>query len=247
MAFTFAESFDGVTAPALPAGWTFDSQYVTSTTRSVSAPNSLFLSSGSSGTRYFGTYGTPDPGAGATVDVSLKIYIDVSANTGLYKAGMLIRGSSSTLDNTSTSMYWVNVAFNNVFSGPHVQFDKLVNGTITTLASVTNNDPFMALGTWYELRCVCAGSSTFNVTITRLSDGWTMDSGGNGTSATVPTISGLVATDIASGSYYGVCANGQTSGKIFMDSINVSGGAALVLPPRKPHVVPIPFRCYKPD
>ncbi|MDR3582574.1 MAG: hypothetical protein P4L67_04845 [Candidatus Pacebacteria bacterium] len=248
MAFSLVGNWDSVTPPAIPANWNNDAGMVTSAAQFFSSPNSLVLSSGTAGTKYYATSGIADPGAGATFDLTGMVYVTSSATVGLYKVGPTMRCSAATMDNSTTSAYWVNLAYNNAFTGAHLQFDKIVNGTVTTLASVTNSDSSLIQGSWYAIRVVTYGLNIFNVTLTRMSDGYTMDSSGAFQPTSVNVISSLTASDITSGGYYGFAAQANnTSSRVFMDDLLVNASGAIVLPPRRPVVVPIPFQYYHPD
>jgi hypothetical protein len=250
MPFSLVENWDSVTAPAVPAGWNNDAGMVTSTSQSNTAPNSLALTSGTAGVVYYATYATADPGNGMTLDYTAFVFVDTSASTGLYRVGPTFRCSSATMNNTSTSCYWVNVAFNNAFTGNRIRFSKIVNGTVTDLSEVANTDLSFNRGTWYSIRTLCYGSDTFNVTLTRITDGYTMNTAGVFGLSSTPVFSSLVASDIASGAYFGLAAAGaNTASKLFMDSLGANASGAVVTPPPKPKIIRIPWgcTCWHPD
>ena len=249
MAFTIAENWDGVTAPAVPVDWNVDSQIVTSTARSNSAPNSLTLGSGTSGVKYYATYSFADPAHGATMDLTQFFYIDSGANAGTFNFGPTFRCSAATMNNSSTSCYWFYVNFIANAGSQQFRFAKIVNGTVTDLYTVFAGSAVFVPGGWYSVRVVCTGSNTFNVIITRQSDGYTMDQFGVFNASPSVAVQNFVATDITSGDYYGACFQAAiTSSKIFMDDagVNASGGS-VILTPRKPIVISTPFRYYRPD
>lgn len=248
MPFMFTENWDSVTPPAMPANWSNDVGMVTSSAQHYSGANSLALTSGTAGVKYYATYGVSDPSGGVTFDLTALVYATATANVGLYKVGPTMRCSAATMDNSTTSAYWVNLAYNNAFTGAHIQFDKIVNGTVTTLASVTNSDASLNLAGWYSIRVVTYGANSFNVILTRISDGYQMDSSGAFGASSVSAITSLSAPDIATGGYYGFAAQGNnTSSRLFMDDVLVNASGAVVVPPRKPVVVPVPFQYYHPD
>jgi len=249
MSFTLTENWDSTTAPAVPGTWNADSQIVTSTTRFRSSPNGLTLGSGTANTKYYATYSVADTGHGATLDLTQYVYVDTLSVPGNYNIGPTFRCSAATMDNSSTTCYWFYLNYLLPSGAQQLHFAKIVNGTVTNLYTVFCGTGEITTGQWFAIRVVCSGSNTFNVTFTRASDGWTMDQFGVfGASSSVAVVN-FVNSDVASGDYYGVCAAGAaTNSRLYMDDawVNASGGT-VILTPRRPHVVPIPFRYYRPD
>lgn len=248
MPFTLSENWDGVTAPAVPAGWNVDAPYTTSTSHPYTSPNSLVLGDSSSVKKY-ATYGTADPDHGATVAISSRLYMASGSPVGLTaNAGVTFRCSSATMDNSSTSCYWAYLLFDTGMLYATLYLAKIVNGTATTIASQQNDDQTVGANAWYEI-AVLASGSTFNVSLRRPTDGYYMDATGYFTS-TSPTYAIPAASDssIASGDYSGLCALSNRSGRVFFDDGTISTtSGAVILPPRAPLVVPIPFQYYHPD
>jgi hypothetical protein len=249
MSFTMSENWDSVTPPALPANWNNDAGMVTSSSQHYSGSNSLALTSGTAGVKYYATYGVSDPGAGATFDFTQLVYIDSSAPSGDYLVGPTFRCSAATMNNSSTSCYWLYL-IKTVGLGSHdFRFAKIVNGTVTDLYTVFIGSGEVVVATWFAIRVITYGSNVFNVIVTRVSDGYTMDQFGAFNPTASVAISGFNATGVASGNYYGLCAAAaNTGGKIFMDDglVNASGGS-VVLPPKRPLVVPVAFQYNRPD
>lgn len=253
MSFSLSENWDSVTAPSVPAGWTVDAPFVTSTTYDHTAPNSLKVGTATSGTKYYATSTSSDADGGSQVDCTTLVYFESSVSSGdSANGGLTFRCSSSTMDNSSTSCYWAYISVNTSGTGNYLKFAKIVNGTVTDLASVQNLDSGLLKGQWYGIRVLSVGVNQFNVNLTRISDSYTMNSSGNFSAASASAIS-LTAADISSGAYYGVAgaANtviGSASNKIYFDEVTVSASAyVMAIPPRKPCVVRLPFQYYHPD
>lgn len=246
MSFTLSENWDSVTAPAIPGTWNVDSQIVTSTTRFRSSPNGLTLGSGTADTKYYATYSVADSGAGATFDITQFIYVDSLTVPGNYDIGPTFRCSAATMNNSSTTCYWFYLHYVLPTGSQQFRFAKIINGAVTDLYTVYSGTGEITTGQWLSIRVICTGSNTFNVTITRDSDGWTMDQFGVFKSTPSVAVVNFVNSDVASGGYYGMCASATaTNSRIYMDDAvaNASGGT-VILTPRLPTIVPIPFRCY---
>jgi hypothetical protein len=247
MPFTLSENWDGVTAPTIPVGWNVDSDYVTATVNRYSTPNSLRLNNTASGTTLYATSSSLDSGGGATIDLTSLVYVDASAVSGDYYAGPTFRCSASPMNNTSTSCYWVRLWVNPAFAGlggATLRFSSIVNGTVTDLYSVFSGSNQVQPGYWFSIRVVSYGSDVFNVIVTRLSDGYTMNPISGDFAPTASTaISGYHATAIASGGYNGLAADALSSGKIFFDDLNINT-AGVVAMPRRPVIARIPFQYF---
>jgi hypothetical protein len=247
MAFSLYENWDLVTPPAIPANWNNHVAMSTSSSKKYTGSNSLTLTTGS-GAKYYATYGVPDPGGGAAVDITSLIYFDSSITTGDYYAGPTFRCSAATMDNTSTSCYWVYLWYNPAPGSTALRFTKIVNGTVTFLNTTYISTGELARGVWYSIRILSYGSNLFSVSLARSSDGYTLSPSGTFGSSPSVAIPSLTASDITSGSYYGLCANASTAtAQIFMDDLLVNASGVLAPPPKSPLVVPIPFQYYRPD
>lgn len=249
MSFSLSENWDSATAPALPGSWDADAEFVTSTTRSLSSPNGLTLGSGTANTKYYATYSVADTGGGATFDLTTHIYVDTVSVPGNYNIGPTFRCSSSSMDNSTTSCYWMRLNYLLPSGAQQMHFSKVVNGTVTNLYTVYCGTGEITTGQWFALRVVCAGSDTFNVSFTRMSDGWMMDQFGVFGASSAACIVNFVDNDIASGDYYGVCAEcAATNSRVYVDDAVVNAsGTSVILTPRKPHVVRPHFRFYRPE
>jgi hypothetical protein len=165
MAVIHYESFDGVTAPAVPSGWTFNASLVTtsSPTYSIvptSSPNVLYLPSTSGASQYFATYGTPDAVGG---DVTVYANVAFPPTSHPLSASVVGRGSSSSLGTGSTYYETRFDAFNT-----QILLVANVSGTTTTLATVSMAS--YTAGLWYTVAMLLNGA-TQQVTVQRMTDG----------------------------------------------------------------------------
>lgn len=254
MSFTLLENWNTVTAPAIPAGWNVDTPFVTSTTYYFSSPNSLKLGTVTSSTRYYATSTADDTGGGSLVNMTGLVYFESAVSSGDAAAGgPMFRCSASTMDNSSTSCYWAYVAVNTSGTGYYLYFSKIVNGTVTILASVRNADGGLANGQWYAINVVSSSPSVFNVNLSRMSDGWTMNSSGFFVSSSTSAISGFSNTDIASGDFYGYAGSsstisGSANDKVYFDDLQVNAlPFSMSVRPRDPIIVRVPFQYYITD
>jgi hypothetical protein len=190
-----AENFDGVTAPAIPSGWSVGSGFATTTAVSgvtpTSSPNMLENTVGLAGT-YYATYGTADSNSGNVVvgsDVTLS-----GASGSAPRVGVTARGSAATL-NSSTSTYAAWVDWHSTLVG----ISKIIAGTETVLFSVT---PSSLGNAWYTIGFTLVGS-TLSLTVQRKSDGYWLTSSGAWQSAAAMAISGSDSSITGSG-YAGV-------------------------------------------
>jgi hypothetical protein len=231
----------------MPADWAGDAGMVTSSTHSYSGANGLALTSGTAGVVYYATYGVADPGDGETVDVTGMVYFDAAASGGAFYAGPTFRCSSAAMDDSSTSCYWARIYFDGFVGNSEFRLSRVVNGTVTDMKTVSSSGQ-ISRGYWYRIRATCAGSDLFNVVLTRMADGYTMNASGTFQSSPASVVSSFSATSIANGAYFGYAASAADTGsKVFMDDISANLGDAAVVPPRAPFVVPIPFQYYHPD
>lgn len=244
MAFTFSETWDGVTAPALPTGWNYDAPFVTSTTNAYSSPNGLKVGTVTAGVVYYATYATADPGGGQIIDATHLVYLDPSAGTGDYYAGPTFRCSSATMDNSTTSCYWVRLWFTITPGNVVVSLSKVVNGVVTDLAAAYSGAATLPNGQWYSVRVTCATPDLFSVIVTRLSDGYTMNTNGDFLPGSNYAIQDFSAPDVASGAYNGLAAASADDGRIYFDDLDVSNTVPPPVFPRKPVIARVPFQFY---
>ena len=200
------QNWDGVTAPAIPAGWNVDSNYTTTASPGggivpVSSPNVLALAATSGAVDRYATYATTD-GVGGNVVVAA--YFNVTNIATHEVAGVTARGSASTLNSSGTSQYR---GFLDYQAG-EVNIDKFVGGSQTNLANLTAS--IISAATWYLVELTCLGS-VLTLAIQRQSDGDWMNSAGNwvGSPANALTVSD---SSITGSGYSGIHAQQGTSG-----------------------------------
>jgi hypothetical protein len=245
--FTISEDWDGVTAPAVPSGWNVDPLYTTSSAHSYSSPNALKLGAVTPGTPYFATNSNADPGGGAVVDLTSYVYLgDIAENADNF-IGPTFRCSASTMDDSSTSCYWVRLYINPVSVSPYLAFSSVIDGVVNDVFVLTDTSNGLVPGVWFSIRVTSDGGDVFNVTVTRLSDGYTLNSDGAFTSTPSVAIANLHATAVASGAYYGVAAATATSDLAYFDDFNVNSEAPPppeLVYPRRPVIARVPFQFY---
>lgn len=247
MAFMLAESWDSVTPPNLPAGWNTSGGggFVTGTTPYFSSPNSLSFYGGSSGVNSYITNSASDPGGGMVLSITALVQFVSSGGSTANRVGPTFHCSASTMDNSSTSCYWVCLEHTSA-GADFLRFMTVVNGTSTTLISIGINDT-ISTG-WFMISIVSAGSNVFNVSVIRMSDGYYLNpTSGQFQSGSVAAISSYTASGIASGPYYGLaCSPSSGTSDMAMDDFLVNASGTVPTFPRKPVVVPLPFQYYPP-
>jgi hypothetical protein len=214
-----AENLDGQTAPVLPPNWTFDPGFTTSTTFSVSSPNSLrFKLAGSSGNAI---YPIGDAYRGY-VSGRCKMYFDLFQGGGEMYWLMGVRSNTAF-----TNAYYVQIEPAGSTS-QGVSLWKVKNGATNQLGS-TIGATQIATGIWYNVQLIANGTS-LKVYVQRRSDNKYLDSGGAWTNTTRVA---CISTDSAVGANNGVIAfqgftsSNQTSG-IYLDDIIYEGLQASV-------------------
>lgn len=156
------QNFDGVTAPAIPTGWTVtDSNVVTSTTQFNSSPNSLHNTANNASKNAY--YSTADTyGGDVQVTVSVK-FTGTGINTVNNGVRLIARdkltGSSFFVDN-----YNVNI---NPAIG--VQLFKDVSSTLTQIGSTVGSSATFGASIWYTVQFTLQGTS-LKAQIQRASD-----------------------------------------------------------------------------
>jgi hypothetical protein len=176
-----SENWDGVTAPALPSGWNAQASggYAAVTTStgapsSISSPNTIYLpaSYGLGGPRSI-TWATLDGNSGDVQVVGTGLF---AANTGNSEFSVFARANTSAWSSTTDTAYaWA-------FSGSNGTFEvrKYVAGSASVLFSIAVS-AFTA-NVYYRITGSVFGATPTEIsaTVTRLSDGYTLNfSSGN--------------------------------------------------------------------
>lgn len=200
------ETFDQLTAPALPTGWANWSndgsvQYITSKLQAASGPNSL-ASLGSSATqsRFWSAATYPaDYGGGMTV-----------RSNGAARLEVFARGSNL---NTATPTYISAVAL----PGGGVQLVEVKSGVRTTLGQVTTAQAMPVNGVWLRVQLQPVGS-TLGVTVQRADDGRYLTPAGGWQSAPINALQANTTVTPTSG-LLGVGRLSGGSGMAFVDDV----------------------------
>lgn len=175
MAILKYESWDSVTAPAVPGGWNLStpgSSLVTTTTAGTISPTSspnMLESVSAAGAYGLATWGTADGVSGNVTVQSNIAWIGVGTKA---KAGVMARGSASTLNFSTTSQYLAycdptaNIA----------SISKVISGVLTDLFTATITG-LLATDAWYQFSFTPNGTS-LSFYVLRLSDSkWLTSSG----------------------------------------------------------------------
>lgn len=203
-----SENWDGVTAPAIPAGWTVDSQLQTSTSSSpTSSPNSLVYAPASANAAIVphATWSTPDTSSG-NVQVSATVrFADNAGSGGEQQVWVFARAQSIVLNATGTNSAYYAAGIGRNPSGSQGLFlQRVRNGTTTWLGSTGASAFADALTYRITLR---AHGSALAATCQRLSDGFWLSSSGAFVSDPQNSTVALAATDSSlpavSGGYAG--------------------------------------------
>ena len=175
-----SESWDGVSAPALPGDWSFGvgNPLVTSASPTggispLSAPNVLGCLATVDNTHWPAIWQTPDSTGG---NVLVVASFNAASTTSNQTYGLLARVSGTAIDG-GTSYYWAQLTPDRIgFANPaHVLLYGVVSGTQTVLATVQSIT--ISTDEWYTLSLDCQ-DSTIAVTLTRASDGYYLTSSG---------------------------------------------------------------------
>ena len=198
MSTLVSENFDGVTAPALPSGWTFNGSWATNSTVALSAPNSLVENDLS--TVDIATYNTIAPVADITVSAS--ILTGIVDNTSNQEAFVAARFNSQTFAGSSGYLAGLLLGVSDV---PHdgIQLLKRVSGSNSSLGTVipTGSNSFAA-NVWYAITLQCVGS-TISVMCQRSTDSKYLTSGGTWQSSTTTCIS-VTDSSVSAAGYVGL-------------------------------------------
>jgi len=215
------ENFDGVTAPALPGGWTFGASLVTSASPTggispISGSNVLALLAPGNNTHEFGVWGTPDSNSG---NVVVSGHFNAAATTANQTFGVIARASATSVGSASGTYYWAQLSPNGLIC----RLYSVVAGSQTAIQSVTLSS--LAEPAWYFIRLSCNGSA-LTVEVQRESDGHWLNSGGSFQSAAAVAIS---ATDssVTGAGYAGLTLQSRSDNAYADDWTfdNYSGGS----------------------
>lgn len=188
-----SENWDGVTAPAIPSGWTVDTQLATTTTLSpTSTPNSLGYLTPNNAVVPYATWATQDTNSG-DVQVSATIRLaTTSVEQDIWLFGRCNVVAANANDGTHTNY---NVIISRGSGSPGLFLNKKVAGTTTHLATVAGASIF-ADATNYRLYLRCRGSS-ISAQCQRLSDSFWLNSSGVFVSDPSGATTAATATDTA--------------------------------------------------
>jgi len=231
------QNFDGVTAPALPTGWTFDARMVTSTNFFTSSPNALELVATTSTTYGFATYNTVD-GAGGNVMVACNLLYDpIPGLTGDAIAGVVARASATPIVTASGNFYLGYIDF----VGWVVRVFAYVGGTGTALKTLAVAGGFTA-NAWYALTMTVNGTQ-IGVSVQRLADGYWISGSGIWTAAVAGCIS-ITDGSVTGAGYSGIAfQSNQTGQNAYADDWSLSAIATTILP-TTPLIARIPHAYY---
>jgi hypothetical protein len=172
---SYTETFDGVTAPALPGGhWTFGSGLATTASPPdsivpISSPNVLLASALGDNNHRYCTYGVTDANSG---DVTVSVYLNADG-TSREAVGLLARGSSNTLASSGTNQYWALFDFFNLEVDLYVQTS---GGGQVSLGS-TDVSGISFFPGWYLFTYQLSGT-THTLTLQQISSGYYVNNSG---------------------------------------------------------------------
>lgn len=200
------ETFDGLTAPALPAGWSNwssdgQTQYITSRLQPASGPNAL-ASLGSSGTQsriWVPHTFSADNGSGITVRSDASARLEVFA-----------RGSGL---NTATPTYVSAV----VVPGGRVELVDVVSGVRRTLGAISPAQPLPITGVWLKVQLRPTGDAV-GVQIQRSDTGQYLTAGGGWQTAATDALRSSTAVRTENGQL-GVGRLTGGSGMAYLDDL----------------------------
>jgi hypothetical protein len=247
VALTYTQNWDGVTPPAIPAGWNVDTDFATLAPNSnwVSSPNTLKLADAHTiNVPAYATYATVDGNGG---NVIVSAYFEFNG-TNACQWGVAARGTGSTLDNSTTSQYVCWLQLNPGFPtlSTRVRISKVIAGTETPIASFVSTDQ-VAIGFFYQVVFIANGTS-LEAQVIRYADGYSLQPSGL---FAPQAASCLITTDgsLSSAGYTGIVAQqGATNSSLQTDNFAVTP-PGVALPDegiRNVHVVPVPFQFYPP-
>lgn len=169
MAVIKSENFDGVTAPAIPAGWTVAAGYQTETTAFASSPNGLANTNANTNIAY---WNTNDDGNGGDAQASAAFLCTGFSGTGVACYVFCRMATASTLQSGITS-YVSQLHFS---GGAGQVFLRRLNGGVATsmgtIAGIT-----VSTSDTYRVYCITVGTSII-LRVQRASDGKWLDNTG---------------------------------------------------------------------
>jgi hypothetical protein len=193
------ESWDGVTAPSIPAGWTVSSPVKTDASPTggispLSSLNVLACATSGTNTHYPATYSTPDSAGGI---VLVMASFNAATTTNNQTFGVFARGSAYPLVIASSTFYWAQLSPN----GLTCRLYSVVGGTQTVLATVILGAS-LSTNLWYNVSLQCEGSS-ITVQVTRASDGYFLNNSGTFAAVGANAIA-VVDTSVTGSGYAGL-------------------------------------------
>jgi len=203
-AFLATESFDQLSPPALPSGWSVwtsdgTAGYATSSARALSGSKSLASTAiSSTSTRFWN-----DSLAGADTGVRASIFTD-----GLVPTQLLARGSD--LDSTTPNYYAVTVT-----RGLQIELSRVVNGVPTTLATLRSISYFSRQ--WVNVSLMPEGDE-LTVRVQRQDNGQYLNAAGKWTTGETTAIA-VVDTAVHGSGHLGVGRAARYAGTVAIDDI----------------------------
>ncbi len=182
------ETFDGVTAPAIPSGYTAAAGLITTTTDFYSAPNGCRVNATASGT--VGGYLSSDASDTNSGDVETFIYIKTAAGT--YNEGRVYARAATGNLATGDSYYAV------LSNDGVLHLYKRVSGVQTAIDS--GGVSGLANGVWYRMGISCKGTAIYAV-LRRDSDRKWLNSGGSWTTSFARAITATDSSVTGAGRY----------------------------------------------
>jgi hypothetical protein len=213
-----AENFDGVTAPALPSGWTFGAGYATTASPSggitpTSSPNVLTLPATGTGNHIYSFCNTADGNSG-----NITIQVNVNGTGSGHQAwGLLARSSTHSSPPIGVTCYWLVYDATNA----DLTFHKLISGSASVVGSPLSLSG-VSLPEWYQVAWTLTGSS-LSVTVQDLGTGDWLNSSGFWQAGAATALS-TTDSSVSGSGYFGVSAE-AVSGPVYFDDLLVTTGA----------------------
>ncbi len=221
------ESFGGVTPPALPSDWTWDSSANWKTTASppsgsISASNAL-TTAVIIGGAYAGWNTLDGHGGNVTVSASFSSQ-SITSGSGAFVQGWVLARWSSPGATSGFSAYTAKLVFyDGATAAPAVRLTKFISGSETVLGTLALSSGAIANNHWYNIALSCYGSTLF-VVVKRLTDGNYLQPDGTWGSTLAQALS---ATDgsITGQGYAGIVLGdngGGGAGDVYADDFSIS-------------------------
>lgn len=193
------ENWDGVTAPAIPSGWTVSSPLETTSSPTggvspLSSPNVLGATPGGSNSHLPATYSVADGNSG---NVLVYASFAAASTSNNQTFGVFARASAYPVVIGSSTFYWAQLST----SGQVCRLYGVVGGVESNLASVDTGF-LLADGIWYQLQLSCE-QSTISVSVSRASDGYWLNSSGSFQASPAVAIT-VTDTSVTGSGYAGV-------------------------------------------